>query len=234
MLIMPALDLKDGKCVQLVGGVSDSEQITINNVLKVAEDFYNAGPDRLHIIDLDAAKNLGDNLELIKKLLKNKKAKIQVGGGIRNLEKARYMLNLGADYIIVGTAAIKNISFLENLNKEFGKEKIIVSLDYKHKKVLTDGWDKSLEYSPLELAIKLKDYCSAILLTCVDNEGKMVGPDLEYLDMLVKKLGCPIIASGGISRIEDLKKLKALGIFGAVIGMALYKGKIELKEAMEL
>jgi len=234
MLVIPAIDLKDSKVVQLVGGVFGSEQIVINNVDKVAENFYNTGIKRLHIIDLNAAKGEGDNLDIIKKLLQNKKTPVEVGGGIRSIEKAKQLIEIGADYVIVGTAAIQNPEFLKELSEQIGKEKIIVSLDYKNKKVLTHGWSKSTELSPIELGEKIQDFCGAFLVTCVDKEGQLKGPDLEYLKELVEKLNIPIIASGGITTIEDLKNLKEINIFGAVIGMAIYKGNIDLKQALEI
>jgi phosphoribosylformimino-5-aminoimidazole carboxamide ribotide isomerase len=234
MLIIPALDLKDKKCVQLVGGVFGSEQVIIEDVNRVAEEFYKTGIRRLHIIDLNAAKDSGDNLDLIEKLLKNKKAKVEVGGGIRTIQKAKELLELGADYIIVGTAAVKSSEFLKDLANQIGKEKIIVSLDYKDKKVLTHGWDKSTEVSPIEMGIKMRDFCGAFLVTCVNKEGQLKGPDLGYLKQIVKELGVPIIASGGISTLQDLIDLKKAGAFGAVIGMAIYKGNINLHEALKI
>lgn len=234
MLIIPALDLKDKKCVQLVGGVFGSEQIIIEDVNRVAEEFYKTGIKRLHIIDLNAAKDMGNNLDIIEKLLKNKKAKVEIGGGIRTVSKAKELLELGADYVIVGTAAVKSPEFLKNLANQIGKEKIIASLDYKDKKVLTHGWDRSTEISPIEMGIKMKDFCGAFLVTCVNKEGQLKGPDLEYLKQIVRELNVPIIASGGISTIQDLRNLKKAGAFGAVIGMAIYKGNINLHEAVNV
>lgn len=234
MLIIPALDLKDSKCVQLVGGVFGSEQIVIEDVFRVADDFYEKGIKRLHIIDLNAAKSKGDNLDIIKKLLKEKKAEVEVGGGVRSLEKAKELIEAGADYVIVGTAAVKNISFLSALAEKIGKERIIVSLDYKNRKVLTHGWDESVELSPIELGKKMKNFCGAFLMTCVDKEGQLRGSDLEYLKEIIEELRVPIIASGGISSLDDLKNLKKAGAFGAVIGMALYKGNIGLEDALKI
>ncbi len=234
MKIIPAIDLKDGKCVQLVGGVFGSEQVVIDDINSVAKKFYNSGIKRLHIIDLNAAKNKGNNLEIIRNLLKNKKCEIEVGGGIRTIEKAEELIKYGADYVIVGTAAVKNLEFLKQLSERIGKEKIIVSLDYKNKKVLTHGWDESTDTSPIEMGKKMQKYCEAFLLTCVDKEGQMKGADLSYLEEANKELNVPIIASGGVSSMEDIKKLKEMNIFGAVIGMALYKGKINLEEAQKI
>ncbi len=233
MLIIPAIDLKDNKVVQLVGGVFGSEKVIIEDFNSVAEKFYNAGIKRLHIIDLDAAKGIKDNISIIKELLKNKKCEAEVGGGIRTVKKALNIIKLGADYIIVGTAAINNIDFLIELSKKIGKERIIVSLDYKDKKVLTHGWDETTNVSPIEIGKKIKDYCGAFLMTCVDKEGQLKGPDLRYLEEIINELKMPVIASGGITTIEDLKNLKKAGAFGAVIGMAIYKGNINLKEAIK-
>jgi len=234
MLVIPAVDLKDGKTVQLVGGVFGSEKVVIEDIFGVVEKFYEAGIKRLHIIDLNATKEIGgDNVEIIKKILNEKKVEVEVGGGIRNAKKAKELLSYGADYVIIGTAAIENLEFLKNLSEEVGKEKIIISLDYKNRKVLTHGWDKETEFSPIEFGKKIQDYCEGILVTCVDKEGQLRGPDTEYLKEIVRELNIPVIASGGITTIEDLKSLKEAGVFGAVIGMAIYKGNINLNEAVK-
>lgn len=234
MIVIPAIDLRDGKCVQLVGGVFGSEKVVLNDIDAVAEKFYSAGIKRLHIIDLNAAKSLGDNIHIVKRLLKDKKCPVEVGGGIRSVEKAEELIKAGADHVIVGTAVVKNPLLLNELAKKFGKEKIIVSLDYKNKKVLTHGWDESVDFSPIEIGKKLENYCGSFLMTCVDKEGQMKGPDFEYLKEMVDELKVPIIASGGITTIEDVKKLKEIDIFGAVIGMSLYMGKIDLKKAQDI
>lgn len=234
MITIPAIDIKDGKCVQLVGGVFGSEKVVIDDIESVASNFYKTGIKRLHIIDLNAAKDINDNVKIIEKLLKNKECEIQVGGGIRTIDRAESLINSGANYVIVGTSAIKNIKFLKELSEKIGKEKIIVSLDYKNKKVLTHGWDESTSLSPIELAKKMESLCSSFLMTCVDKEGQLKGPDLDYLKEIVKEIKAPIIASGGITTIEDLKKLKNIGIYGAVIGMAVYTGRINLAEAQEI
>lgn len=233
MLVIPAVDLKDGKTVQLVGGVFGSEQIVIDDISSVVEKFYNSGIKRLHIVDLNAAKGSGDNMKIIENLLSNKQVDIEIGGGIRSIQKAQELISKGADYVIVGTAAIENPEFLKDLAEEIGREKIIVSLDYKDKKVLTHGWDKTTEMSPLQFGKNFQGYCGGFLFTCVDKEGQLDGPDTEYLEELVRELNVPVIASGGVTTIEDLEKLKAINVFGAVIGMAIYKGNIDLKDAIE-
>ena len=233
MLVIPAIDLKDGKAVQLVGGVFGSEEIVIDDIFNVAKKFYESGIKRLHIIDLNAAKGDGDNIQIIDDILSNKKVDVEVGGGVRSIEKARELISKGANYVIVGTAVIETPDFLKDLAKEIGKEKIIVSLDYKNRKVLTHGWDRVTELSPVQFGKEFQEYCGAFLVTCVDREGLLGGPDTEYLGELVGELDVPIIASGGVATIEDLEKLKEVGVFGAVIGMAIYKGNIDLKAAIE-
>jgi len=238
MLIIPAIDLKDGKCVQLVGGKFGTEQISIDDINSVAKNFYSKGIRRLHVIDLSATKQYGqnDNEVIIKNLLKNKKLgiEIEVGGGIRSLDKAKRLIDLGADYIIVGTAAVQDSNFLRELSFKIGRKKIIVSLDYRNKKVLTHGWDESTGLSPIEIGRKIQKYCGTFLVTCVDKEGQLKGPDLEYTKEIINELDIPIIASGGITTLEDLKNLKEVGAFGAVIGMAIYKGNIKLDEALKI
>ncbi|MBR9691157.1 1-(5-phosphoribosyl)-5-[(5-phosphoribosylamino)methylideneamino]imidazole-4-carboxamide isomerase [Candidatus Woesearchaeota archaeon] len=234
MLIIPAIDLQDKRCVQLIGGNFSSEEISISDVNAVVRKFESQGAKRLHIIDLNAAKNRGDNLDSIKDIIKNTSVKTEVGGGIRDIRKAFELIKLGADFIIVGTSAISDMNFLKELSSSIGRDRIIVALDYKDKKILTHGWLKSTQLDPIELGKKLQNYCSQFLLTCVDKEGRLQGPDLDYIKTVKKEIDIPLIVSGGISSLEDIKALHDIGIDGAVIGMALYKDRIDLKQAIEI
>lgn len=231
--LIPAIDLKDGNCVQLVGGDFNKQKITLPDYKAVAKDFLNKGIKRLHIVDLNAAKGIGSNITQIKDIVKIAKefnAIVEVGGGIRSIEKAKELIDIGVDFLIVGTAAIKNPSLLDELVNEIGKEKIIIGLDYKNKKVAINGWDEEVNKSPIELGKELQNKCSQFLMTCVDKEGLLGGPDLEYLKEIKKELKIPIIASGGIGSKKDLIELDKIGIDYCVVGMAIYTGKIEVKD----
>lgn len=228
MKVIPAIDLRNGNAVQLVGGVFGSEQVTISDVDTLADSFVAKGIARLHMIDLDAAKNVGNNFNLITKIAKKYNIEIEVGGGIRSVEKAKAYLDNGVDFVIVGTKAVEDPSFLKTLAAEVGKEHIIVCLDYKNGKVATQGWDVTIDATPIDLGKQMQDFCAGFLLTCIDKEGRMEGPDFEYIKQARNELSGEIIASGGISCDEDLKKLSDCGATGAVVGMALYKGKINL------
>jgi len=218
--VIPAIDLKDGKCVQLQGGDPQKVLFTRDDPIQAAKEF-SKDFDLLHVVDLDAALGTGSNLELIKQIAGF--AKIQVGGGIRDPEKAKEMLQF-ADRIIVGT----NPSILKQLPEY--KERLILALDSKDGKVSTKGWTEELEVGPESLAGQYKDLVGAFLYTCINKEGRQNGPDLEGTEKIVK---CgKTLASGGISSIEDIEALKQLGVSGVVVGSALYSGKLNLDEVI--
>jgi phosphoribosylformimino-5-aminoimidazole carboxamide ribotide isomerase len=234
MKIIPAIDLHEGKAVQLVGGDFNNQKITVEDVFSLANKFISTGIKRLHIIDLDAAKNVGSNKNLILDLLKRHKLPIEVGGGIRTIELAKEYLDSGAEFVIVGTQAVTNPDFLKELSRTTNKNKIIVCLDYKNGKIVTHGWDIATETSPIDFGKLIEEYCGGFLLTCVDKEGQLKGPDVEYIARARRELKGEIIASGGISSEDDLINLQNAGASGAVIGMALYTGKINLENALKI
>ena len=232
--IIPALDLRGGRCVQLVGGDFEAEKVSITDVLGVVRRFETEGATRLHVVDLDAAKGSGDNIPLISRILQSTHLPVEVGGGVRSIERAVELIRLGASYVIVGTAAVSDASFLPALAEQIGKERIIVALDYRDGKVVTHGWDAKSAWDPLALAKVLQKHCGQFMFTCVDVEGKMQGIDAAYLGLLRKELAMPLIASGGVATLADIKLLAELGIDGVVVGMALYTGAIRLGDAQRV
>ncbi len=217
MKILPAIDLLNGKCVQLIGG--DPNRVLYScDPFEKAEEFSKLGA--LWIIDLNAALGNGSNLEIIKKLLKKYPA--FVGGGIRTIEKANELLGAGAEKIIIGTKAVQNPFFIEN----FDKEKIIVAFDFKNDRIAIEGWQKQTDFEVKDIGAKY------YLATNIDKEGKQEGVDFNFVQSILGKLPNMII-SGGISSIEDVQKLKELGVFGVVIGAALYSGKIKLEDLLK-
>ncbi|MBI5680502.1 MAG: 1-(5-phosphoribosyl)-5-[(5-phosphoribosylamino)methylideneamino]imidazole-4-carboxamide isomerase [Methanobacterium sp.] len=235
MFIIPAVDIKDKKCVQLVQGIPGSEQVIIENPLEVAKDWERKGASILHIIDLDGA--FGDkekNREIIKKIAHEIKVPVQMGGGIRTKEDAVKLLEIGIDKVILGTVAIENPEIVEELSQEFGSERIIVALDSKDSKVVVKGWSEKTTKSAPEFAKMFeKKGAGSILFTNVDFEGLLKGFDTTPLLELLNTVDIPIIYSGGVTSIDDIKKLSETDVYGVVVGSALYKGKIDFKKALE-
>lgn len=234
LLIIPAIDIKDKKCVQLVQGNPNNKILELDNPVEVAKKFVNEGAKYLHVIDLDGALGTGDNLDIIEEIVKNVNVPIEVGGGIRDLEKAKKLIDLGVDRVIVGTKAILNKKFLEELVDEFGKDRVVLAVESKNNKVVIKGWKEKIDKSPLEIIKEYEDLLKYILFTNVDTEGLMRGINLDVIKDVVTNTKLNIIYSGGVSSIEDIKNLKRIGVYGVVIGSAIYKGKISLKEAISL
>ncbi|MDI6645186.1 MAG: 1-(5-phosphoribosyl)-5-[(5-phosphoribosylamino)methylideneamino]imidazole-4-carboxamide isomerase [Methanobacteriaceae archaeon] len=236
MLIIPAVDIKNGKCVQLVQGKPGTEQVVIENPVQVAAQWEDEGASILHLINLDGAFGEGKrNQEIIEKIVEEISIPIQLGGGIRTKEDAFYVLNKGIDKVILGTMAIENPDYITELADEFGKERIIVALDSKDSRVVIKGWTQKTDKSAPEFGrIFEKKGAGSILYTNVDVEGLLEGFKIEPALELLDAVNIPVIYSGGITSIDDLRLLKNTGIHGVVIGSALYKGKINFKEALNI
>jgi phosphoribosylformimino-5-aminoimidazole carboxamide ribotide isomerase len=234
-LIIPAVDIKNGKCVQLVQGEPGTEQVIIENPHKVAKNWETRGARILHIIDLDGA--FGDkekNIEVIKKRLDVVNVPIQMGGGIRTKEDAARLLEMGVHKVILGTMAIENPKNVKELSKEYGSERIIVALDSKDSMVVVKGWtEKTSKSAPEYGKIFEKQGAGGILFTNVDYEGLLKGFDVEPLLELLNAVNIPVIYSGGITSIEDIKKISETDAAGVVIGSALYKGKINFEDSLK-
>ena len=233
MLIIPAVDIKDGKCVQLVQGKPGTEQIVIENPAKVAKEWERKGANILHIINLDGA--FGDkekNVDVIKEIINTVSIPVQLGGGIRTKEDAAELLKMGVDRVILGTMAIENPENVAELSSEFGSERIIIALDSKDSKVVVKGWTEKTDKSAPEFAkIFEKKGAGGILFTYVDYEGLLKGFDTAPLIELLDAVNIPIIYSGGVTSIDDIKKLSLTDVYGVVVGSALYKGKIDFEDA---
>ncbi|KXB05173.1 1-(5-phosphoribosyl)-5-[(5-phosphoribosylamino)methylideneamino] imidazole-4-carboxamide isomerase [candidate division MSBL1 archaeon SCGC-AAA382A13] len=234
MLIVPAVDIRRGECVQLVGGKPDTGK-KYGDPIQTALDWEQKGASCLHIVDLDAAMNEGENLGIIEKILNNLSINVQVGGGIRTVDKGVKILNLGADRIILGTAAFEKPNVLKELIKKTSSEKIMVSLDVKKGKITIKGWKKETEGDLIDMAKKFEEMgVGGFLFTNIDAEGKMSGLDTKYVEKLVSDLKSPVFAAGGVKSLEDVKKARETGVAGLVIGTALYEKKISFKKAMEV
>lgn len=234
MIIIPAVDIKHGKCVQLVQGEPGTEQIELDNPAEVAKQWELKGAKRLHIVDLDGALGSGENIEIVHDIIENTTVPIQMGGGIRTKENVKNLLDAGIQTVIIGTMAIKNPDIIKELSDEYGSERICVSLDSKDNRVVTHGWTESTDKTPLEYAQIFEDKgAGSILFTNVDVEGLLGGINIEPVKELLENISIPIIYSGGITSLDDLKTLSDLGTDYVVIGSALYKGLIEFEDALE-
>ena len=240
MIIIPAIDLKDGKCVRLKQGLMDQSTIFSENPDQMARKWINLGAKRLHLVDLDGAfagKPINENA--IKSIVSevDNEIPIQLGGGIRNLDTVEKFLNSGVDSIIIGTAAVTNPGFLHEACYSFPGQ-IIVGLDAKDGDVAINGWVKSTGHNVIELAQKFEEYgVESIIYTDIGRDGMKSGINIEATVKLSESLKIPVIASGGVSNIKDIKMLcevSNIGIRGVITGTAIYEGTLDFKEAQEL
>lgn len=233
MIIFPAIDLKDGNCVRLKQGNFEDSIIYSNTPVEIAKLFEKDGAKWIHIVDLNGAEtNNNINFETIKNIIKNITIPIQVGGGIRSIEKAKQLLEIGVARIIIGTSAIEDYELLENLVKTY-QEKVIVSIDANHQKVATRGWKTQTDIDAIDLSKKLEKIgIKTIVYTDISKDGMMQGPNFQDYLELSKKTSLKIIASGGVSSLNDVLRLNEIGLYGAIIGKAIYESKINLKEAI--
>lgn len=235
MKLFPAIDLYDGKAVRLYKG--DYEKMTIysENPSEIAVDFYNKGALFMHLVDLEGAKK-GDtpNLETIKKIVSATPAFVEVGGGIRSIEVIKTYVDAGVNRVILGTSAVNDPDFLSDAVKKFG-DKIAVGVDIKDGYVAIKGWTEKSNYAGLEFCKKMQEMgVKTIICTDISKDGAMQGTNHELYKTLKENLDIQIIASGGVSSIEDIKRLKALDIYGAIIGKAYYTGDIDLVEGLKV
>lgn len=238
MLIIPAIDLKDGCVVRFVQGRLNMK-IYSRDPVKTAKHWAKQGAKMIHVVDLDGAftgkpKNLG----ALKEIVKAVKAPVNFGGGARNAKIIEEVLGLGVRRVILGTKAVEDLSFLKKIFKRF-KERIIVSIDTKEGRVLTKGWkvrSKGTDILKFARALKEIGFKEAIY-TDILKDGTLKGPDLQGVKALLKGTGLKVIASGGVSSLDDIRRLKALkkgGLTGVIVGKALYEGRFTLKEALKL
>ena len=239
MKIIPAIDIQNGNCVRLRQGDFSRETIFNNSPLDIAEKWVKDGAQRLHIVDLDGAR-LGEaiNIDLISKICKTfPSIPVQIGGGIRDIETARKYFHAGASFIIIGTKAVEDPNFVKDLCSEFHK-KIIIGIDAKNGEVATEGWVSNSKVNAISLSKKFEDFgVSEIVYTDIEKDGMMGGLNIEATVDLAKEINIPVIASGGVSSNDDLKKIinyEKFGISGVIVGRALYENKINIKEAREI
>lgn len=227
MIAIPAIDLSGGACVQLVGGSFDAERVRIANPVTALWAWEAAGFSRVHVVDLDAATGRGDNRERIAELLSASQSSLQVGGGIRSAEDIDELLSAGANYVVVGTRAFEDLDWLNATTEQF-PGKVIVAADVRDRRVTVRGWSKTLSLDISDAVAQFAPFqLGGILVTAVHVEGQMTGPDIALVDDVVSRATCPVIASGGIGSLDDLRALHTAGVSAAVIGMALYTGALD-------
>ncbi|MGB4312428.1 MAG: 1-(5-phosphoribosyl)-5-[(5-phosphoribosylamino)methylideneamino]imidazole-4-carboxamide isomerase [Natronincolaceae bacterium] len=229
MLIYPAIDIKNGKCVMLTQGRFDKEKIYYEDPKEVAKLWKQKGAKALHIVDLDGAlEGKSRNLEIIREIIKETDIPVQVGGGIRNPETIKTLIDIGADKVIIGTKAVQDEQMLKQAVNAYG-EKIAVAIDAKKGYIAIDGWTKTSTVDALQFAKRIEQLgVKTIIYTDVERDGMLKGPNFKTIKDMNDSVSMDVIASGGISSIDDLEKLSEIGVAGAIVGKALYEGKINL------
>jgi phosphoribosylformimino-5-aminoimidazole carboxamide ribotide isomerase len=238
MNILPAIDLINGECVRLVQGDYNQKTVYNNNPVEVAKEWEAKGASIIHVVDLDGAKaGKPSNVETISNIVNNIEIPIQVGGGVRTLEDIETLLNVGVSRVILGSALINDRDFATKALEKYG-EQIVVGLDTKNGKVAIEGWLDTTETYAIDLAIELIEKGAIrIIYTDIAKDGMMEGPNLEALSEIATKTSVSIIASGGVSNIQNIKDIMSLklpNIEGCIIGKALYTGDIKLEDAIKV
>lgn len=239
MIIIPAIDLKDGQCVRLRKGIMEDTTVFSNNPAEMASKWVAEGARRLHLVDLNGAfEGKPINADCVNEITKSfPNLPVQIGGGIRDLQTANAYIEAGISYLIIGTMAVTNPDFVEKLCDEF-PNKIIVGLDANNGLVATDGWAKQTDIDVIELSKKYEQYgVNSIVYTDIARDGMMQGVNVEATANLAKKTSIPIIASGGITNLDDIAALLKNahhGIMGAITGRAIYEGQLDFNDAQTM
>ena len=235
MLIFPAIDLFEGKAVRLLKGEYDRMTVYNDDPLSVARDFAAQGATCLHLVDLEGAKSgTTPNIDTIRRLAAETELFTEVGGGIRSMDTVRTYLTAGVDRVILGTAAVKDESFLKEAVAAYG-DRIAVGVDIRDGKVAIHGWTETSEIDAMDFLARLEEIgVGTVICTDISRDGAMAGTNHDLYRQLSERFSLQIIASGGVSSIEDVRELAERNLYGAIIGQAYYTGAISLKEAIEV
>lgn len=235
MLIFPAIDIIEGKAVRLTQGDYDKVKNYAVTPVQAAKSFKENGASCMHVVDLDGAKSgKADNAQTIEKIVRQNDMFVEVGGGIRTEEQIKRYLDCGVKRVILGTVAIRNFNFVEQMIYKYG-EAISVGVDTLNGKVAINGWKEITEIDSLEFCRRLESVgLNHVIYTDISRDGGLKGTNLDVYKVLRQTLSLKITASGGITYVDELQKLKKIGIYGAILGKALYEGKLDLKEAVRL
>lgn len=235
MIIFPAIDLKEGKCVRLYQGEMSSSEIVGEDAVKTALSFKNLGAEYLHMVDLDGAvKGSLQNMDVVLQVVKEVKIPVELGGGIRDLQTIDTIIDKGISRVILGTAALSNPEMVKEAVKKYN-EKIAIGIDAKNELVAVDGWLNVSKVKYIDFAKKMEDIgVQTIIYTDISRDGTLTGPNLEQLSRINSAVSCNIIASGGVKNIESIKELKEIEVYGAIVGKAIYSHNINLEEAISV
>ena len=232
MKVIPAIDVKGGSCVQLVGGKPGTEKVKIADVMGVARRWEGEGAEMIHMIDLDSALGTGNNESLVEMVTAAIDIPVQVGGGIRSEEHVQRLFDIGCERVIVGTRAIQDRPFIEKMASEY-PDSIVVAIDAVSNDVFIKGWQESSGKELLSVAAGMDELpIFGFLYTNIEVEGRLQGIDPAAIQALLKAVTKPVIVSGGITTMGDLDQLQRMGAHSAVVGMAIYTGKIDFKKAV--
>ena len=227
MIAIPAVDLREGACVQLVGGSFQQERVRLDDPVEVAASWARYGFSWLHVVDLDAATSRGSNLPLVREILADTTVPVQVGGGVRSSEQVEELLEAGASRIVVGTRALEDEDWLAELAARHPGE-IVVACDVRERRVTTRGWVRTLPLDILDAVETLNAHpLAGLLVTAVHREGRLEGADLPLMEDVAEASRFPVFAAGGVASLQDLRALEYRGVTGVVIGMALYTGALD-------
>lgn len=238
MFIIPAVDIKNGKCVRLSQGRMDSETVFSDNPAAMAKKWEDEGAEIIHVVDLNGAiEKSPQNLDSIKKIIDSVNVDIQVGGGIRNENTIKMFFEIGVKRVVIGTEAIQNPKLVKDACKTFPGQ-IVVGIDARGGLVAVEGWTKTTRVKAIDLAKQFEDCgVAAINFTDIYRDGMKTGPNIDETRLLAESISTPVVASGGVSSIKDIQNLlplTAVGVVGVIIGRALYTGSLNLKEAIEV
>ena len=238
MQLIPAIDLKNGSCVRLLQGNSDKETVYSNDPAGMAVKFEESGAKRLHLVDLDGAfQGISSNISSIRSILKNVSIPVQIGGGLRTEEDIDNMIDLGVSSVIIGTMAVNLPDVLEKLLNKYTDEQIILGIDSRNRKVSIEGWKEGTEIQDVEFAKRWKNFgIKRVVFTDISRDGMLSGPNLVALREMAENTGLKIVASGGVSSLEDLEQLKKLEPYGVdqvISGKAIYERKIDLRKVFK-
>lgn len=235
MVIYPAIDVKDGRCVRLLQGSFDDVTVYSDSPVDMALQWEKLGAGYLHVVDLDGARSgAPQNLAVISEMAAKLGIPVQLGGGIRSMETIEFVLSKGVQRVILGTSAVETPELVKKAIRTFGGS-VVIGIDAKDGLVAIEGWAKTSKFTAVGFARKMEELgAKTIIYTDISRDGMLDGPNLKAMEEMLRAVGMEVIASGGVSRLEDIRNLKELGMHGAIIGKALYTGAVDLKKALEI
>jgi phosphoribosylformimino-5-aminoimidazole carboxamide ribotide isomerase len=235
MQLLPAIDILNGKCVRLRQGDYARETVYADHPAEMAKHWVRHGAGYLHIVDLDGAKNKEPvNQQVVYEIVKAVDIPVEIGGGIRNAKTIQDYLDAGVDRVVIGTLALKEPDWFQKMSEQF-PDKLVLGIDARYGMVATEGWLETSQTSAVELAQTFLDFpLAALVYTDIAKDGMMEGPNFNEMAMMQEAVPFPVIASGGVSSLDDIRKLRQLGLSACIIGKALYEGTIQLEDALNI